>query len=220
MPGDAPRFLQTRAAGTALAGTIEHGADLLCSDVDRQASRCEASLPLRIAPCLSKPIGIGMFLELDGQGPHYAQLTRAMKEAILDGRIVAGSRLPPTRVLANDLDLSRTTVLAAYEQLRAEGFIDARVGSGSYVTTLQPGPPLQSPARQIPPPSLYVWRVRARCRIERWRCCTGACGITCNMANPRSIPRSMRPGGNGRAGTGCRVYACPWGQLLGAACPA
>ncbi|WP_233842464.1 PLP-dependent aminotransferase family protein [Dyella sp. 2HG41-7] len=78
-----------------------------------------------------------MFLELDGEGPHYAQLMRALKSAILEGRMAAGSRLPPTRELAVELGLSRTTVLAAYEQLRSEGFIDGRVGSGSFVATLK-----------------------------------------------------------------------------------
>lgn len=102
-----------------------------------------------------------MFLELDGHGPQYAQLTRAMKFAILDGRIAAGSRLPPTRELARELELSRTTVLSAYEQLRAEGFIDARVGSGSYVSTLQSGPALNSPEQVIDAPSRYAQRGRA-----------------------------------------------------------
>jgi len=83
-----------------------------------------------------------MFLELDGHGPHYAQLVRALKSSILDGRMVAGSRLPPTREFALNLGLSRTTVLAAYEQLRAEGFINGRVGSGSYVSGLQLTPSL------------------------------------------------------------------------------
>jgi GntR family transcriptional regulator / MocR family aminotransferase len=101
-----------------------------------------------------------MFLELDGHGPQYAQLTRAMKSAILDGRIAAGSRLPPTRELARELELSRTTVLAAYDQLRAEGFIDARVGSGSYVATLQAGPELQPASRTIVAPSRYAQRAR------------------------------------------------------------
>jgi GntR family transcriptional regulator/MocR family aminotransferase len=101
-----------------------------------------------------------MFLELDGRGPQYAQLIRAMKSAILDGRIFAGSRLPPTRELARELELSRTTVLSAYEQLRAEGFIDARVGSGSYVSTLQSGPALNAPAQTIAPPSRYALRAR------------------------------------------------------------
>ncbi|HVQ33189.1 MAG TPA: PLP-dependent aminotransferase family protein [Lysobacter sp.] len=75
-----------------------------------------------------------MHLQLDGRGPLHAQLTRALKTALATGRVGQGSRLPPTRALARDLGLSRNTVLTAYEQLRAEGFMDARVGSGSFVT--------------------------------------------------------------------------------------
>src|SRR5687768_15467798 len=64
-----------------------------------------------------------VYLELDGQGARYAQLIRALKGAILDGRVNAGARLPASRSLARELDLSRNTVLAAYEQLQAEGFL-------------------------------------------------------------------------------------------------
>ncbi|MGA9341633.1 MAG: PLP-dependent aminotransferase family protein [Rhodanobacteraceae bacterium] len=74
-----------------------------------------------------------MHLELDGQGPRYAQLIRSIKGAILSGSARAGTRLPASRALAHDLELSRNTVLAAYEQLQAEGFLVGRVGSGSYV---------------------------------------------------------------------------------------
>jgi len=84
-----------------------------------------------------------MYLELDGQGPRYAQLTRGLKQAILGGRVAAHSRLPATRVLARDLDLSRNTVLAAYEQLAAEGFIEGRVGSGCYVAAIEALPAAQ-----------------------------------------------------------------------------
>ncbi|QRP63566.1 PLP-dependent aminotransferase family protein [Rhodanobacter sp. FDAARGOS 1247] len=101
-----------------------------------------------------------MFLILDGTGPQYAQLSRAMKAAILDGRIGIGSRLAPTRELAQELGLSRTTVLAAYEQLRAEGFIDARVGSGSYVAHLQTTRTARPLERSITPPSRYAHRAR------------------------------------------------------------
>lgn len=79
-----------------------------------------------------------MHLQLDGRGPLHAQLTRALKSAVFAGRVSQGVRLPATRLLAHELGVSRNTVLAAYEQLRAEGFVDGRVGSGSYVT-----PPLQ-----------------------------------------------------------------------------
>lgn len=80
-----------------------------------------------------------MHLQLDGRGPLHAQLTRALKTAVFAGRVHQGARLPATRQLARELGVSRNTVLAAYEQLRAEGFVDGRVGSGSYVT-----PPLQA----------------------------------------------------------------------------
>lgn len=79
-----------------------------------------------------------MHLELDGKGPLHAQLTRALKSAVLAGRLGQGGRLPATRTLARDLGLSRNTVLAAYEQLHAEGYLHGKVGSGSYVTPALP----------------------------------------------------------------------------------
>jgi len=102
-----------------------------------------------------------MYLELDGSGPLHGQLTRALKSAMFTGGVHVGARLPATRLLARELGVSRNTVLAAYEQLRAEGFVDGRVGSGSYVT-----PPLQTAAlapaatQPIEPQSAYARRSR------------------------------------------------------------
>ena len=86
-----------------------------------------------------------MYVELDGQGPRYAQLIRSLKSAILEARLAPGSRVPASRNLANELGISRNTVLAAYEQLQAEGFLHARVGSGSYVADI--GNRLPTPPR-------------------------------------------------------------------------
>jgi GntR family transcriptional regulator / MocR family aminotransferase len=58
-----------------------------------------------------------------------------LKEAILDGRLRPGERLPSTRELADRLEVSRNTVLHAYAQLVAEGFATGRSGSGTIVTT-------------------------------------------------------------------------------------
>ena len=58
-----------------------------------------------------------MVIDLDGNGALYAQLARALKSSILHGRLPAGTQLPSTRQLANDLSLSRNTVVTAYEQL-------------------------------------------------------------------------------------------------------
>ncbi|MBA2956670.1 aminotransferase class I/II-fold pyridoxal phosphate-dependent enzyme [Nocardioides sp. MAH-18] len=59
---------------------------------------------------------------------------RALLAAIRNGRLAAGDRLPPTRELAKDLGVSRTTVAVAYERLAAEGFLASRVGAGTFVT--------------------------------------------------------------------------------------
>jgi GntR family transcriptional regulator/MocR family aminotransferase len=96
-----------------------------------------------------------MYLELDGEGPRYAQLLRALKSSVLAGRYAAGAKLPATRVLASDLGLSRNTVLAAYEQLRAEGFIEGRVGSGCYVAQIAAPVAIRSrPTRALPASAL------------------------------------------------------------------
>jgi len=102
-----------------------------------------------------------MYLELDGNGPLQAQLIRALKAAVLGGRTAHGERLPATRQLARELGVSRNTVLLAYEQLRAEGFIEGRIGSGSYVTpplrALQPPDTGEAP---LPPQSEFARRGR------------------------------------------------------------
>ncbi|UTH76498.1 PLP-dependent aminotransferase family protein [Chromobacterium sp. IIBBL 290-4] len=61
------------------------------------------------------------------------QLYRLLKELIRHGRLQAGSAIPASRQLAEELKLGRNTVLAAYEQLSAEGYLESRHGSGTYV---------------------------------------------------------------------------------------
>ena len=102
-----------------------------------------------------------MHLQMDGTGPVHAQLTRALKKVVFAGRATQGARLPPTRLLARELGLSRNTVLAAYEQLRAEGFVDARVGSGSYISMPPQATRAAAPVEQrIEPQSTYMRRAR------------------------------------------------------------
>ncbi|SNB76797.1 transcriptional regulator, GntR family [Arboricoccus pini] len=75
--------------------------------------------------------------------PMHRQLYFAIREAILDGSLKRGTRLPSTRTLAQDLDVSRNTVLAAFEQLTAEGYLEGVIGSGSFVTLRLPEEALQ-----------------------------------------------------------------------------
>jgi len=102
-----------------------------------------------------------MHLELDGKGALHAQLTRALKEALSSGRLPQGGRLPATRTLARELGVSRNTVLTAYEQLHAEGYLHGRVGSGSYVTPALPASvPAPVHGGAVDPPSEFARRGR------------------------------------------------------------
>jgi GntR family transcriptional regulator/MocR family aminotransferase len=65
--------------------------------------------------------------------PLFRQVYAAISSAIVDGRLRAGAKLPASRELAGQLGLSRTVVVAAYEQLLAEGYATGRIGSGTYV---------------------------------------------------------------------------------------
>lgn len=87
--------------------------------------------------------------------PLYRQIYESLRNAILNGRLRPGARLPASRVLARDLAVSRTTASLAYEQLLAEGYLQARRGAGTFVTADLPdsGParPAETPAHPPPP---------------------------------------------------------------------
>jgi GntR family transcriptional regulator/MocR family aminotransferase len=70
--------------------------------------------------------------------PMSAQLTAQLRAAMREGRLMAGERLPSSRSLAGILGVSRTVVTEAYEQLYAEGWLEGRHGSGTYVSDIAP----------------------------------------------------------------------------------
>ncbi|MGE0815527.1 MAG: PLP-dependent aminotransferase family protein [Vicinamibacterales bacterium] len=88
-----------------------------------------------------------LHVRLGGRGDLAEQIFRQVLEAILDGRLRPGERLPPSRALAARLSVSRNTVGVAYERLAAEGVIEGRVGAGSFVI---PGPLPARPAGRAP----------------------------------------------------------------------
>lgn len=75
---------------------------------------------------------------LDGEGALYQQVYRAARQAILSAELAPGVRVPSSRTLARDLGVSRNTVILAYDQLLAEGYIATREGSGTFVATNPP----------------------------------------------------------------------------------
>jgi GntR family transcriptional regulator/MocR family aminotransferase len=70
--------------------------------------------------------------------PLHRQLYEELRRAILSGRLAPGCRLPASRELASVSKVSRNTVLSAYEQLLAEGYIQSRAGSGTFVAEAIP----------------------------------------------------------------------------------
>lgn len=93
-------------------------------------------------------MNLSFTLDKQSGEPLYRQLTQRLREQILAGTLAAGSQLPATRALAEQLQISRITVTQAYDQLQAEGFVVRRQGAGTFVESAlaidaEPGPPSQ-----------------------------------------------------------------------------
>ncbi|MEU3599151.1 PLP-dependent aminotransferase family protein [Streptomyces sp. NPDC006798] len=102
-----------------------------------------AQLARQLAAQQPRPAGPGT-----RKPPAYRALADGIRVLVLEGRVPVAARLPAERELALALAVSRTTVAAAYEALRTEGFLESRRGSGSW-TAVPAGNPL--PARGLEP---------------------------------------------------------------------
>lgn len=118
--------------------------------------------------------------------PLYQQIYTHLQAAILAGRLPGGMKLPSTRTLANELRLSRNTVVTAYDQLLAEGYIESGEGSGTYVARVLPDQLLtlstpRPPASRPPPPVAQPPLLSAHAQAQ--------------LTSPTpSLPKSTRPG--------------------------
>lgn len=83
---------------------------------------------------------LSVVLDRAAPEPLGRQLYLRIRDLILLGRLAAGAKLPSSRKLADDLGVSRTVSLAAYDQLSVEGYLEARHGSGHYVQALNRRP--------------------------------------------------------------------------------
>jgi GntR family transcriptional regulator / MocR family aminotransferase len=92
--------------------------------------------------------GLDLHLEVAG-GRVRNGLESALRGAVRSGRLPAGTALPSSRALARDLGIARNTVVDAYGQLVAEGWLAARHGSGTWVAD-RTEPPAAGPAAQAP----------------------------------------------------------------------
>ena len=103
-----------------------------------------SSRPIRRSkgrPFVGRPSGYRCWC---GRARSYA-IEATLRHAIIDGRLLPGTRLPSSRLLAAELGCARATVVAAYEQLVAEGYLLARVGEAP-------------PSRRSAPPSYFASR--------------------------------------------------------------
>ncbi|MFI1379750.1 PLP-dependent aminotransferase family protein [Embleya sp. NPDC020886] len=89
-------------------------------------------------------------------------LEDALREAVRSGRLAAGTRLPGSRALASDLGLARGTIVRAYTQLAAEGWLTGSPGSGTHVAHVNVPGPSDDDRRRECAPEKRRWRADLR----------------------------------------------------------
>jgi GntR family transcriptional regulator/MocR family aminotransferase len=106
-----------------------------------------------VTPAISDFIA-QQFQPQNGEANH-RQLCRLLQQGILNGTLPGGTKLPPTRELAQELGIARNTVVHVYEQLASEGYVSTMVGRGTFITDTVPDQggdyqnlPLRPPSRQ------------------------------------------------------------------------
>jgi GntR family transcriptional regulator/MocR family aminotransferase len=97
--------------------------------------------------------GVDLHLDLPSGRGRRAALEEALREAIRGGRLTPGERLPSSRALATELGLARGTVVEAYSQLLAEGYLRARPGAATEVAD---APGVRPRPSVDPSPSRFV----------------------------------------------------------------
>lgn len=160
-------------------------------------------------------------LQLDGTGPLYQQICRALRGEILRRVLAPGERVPSTRALADLLKVSRNTAVMAYEQLLAEGYLEARIGAAGTVvaSALTPDSLASNPANPTGQQQRDFSRAGVRLGIMGKRILRaarteirglGLPTLTWELTPPR-IPYDFRPG---RAAFADLPYS-HWCRLLG-----
>jgi GntR family transcriptional regulator / MocR family aminotransferase len=83
---------------------------------------------------------VDLLLDLDAPSGRRAALERAVRDAIRTGRLAVGARLPSSRALAAELGVARGTVVEAYAQLAAEGWLETAPRAATTVAAVPPQP--------------------------------------------------------------------------------
>lgn len=129
----------------------------------------------------------GIALDRSSAYPLHRQLYDALREAILSRRFKADARLPSTRSLARELRVSRNTVMVAFEQLLAEGYLEGKVGSGTYVAHSLPDDLLRARSQK----TKAIAQARGRNLSERGRLLASTAAA---VMRDESRARAFQPG--------------------------
>lgn len=138
------------------------------------------------ATSIVPPLNIA--LDPAAPAPIYRQLYEGLRRVILNGSLPQGTKLPSTRALALELDIGRNTVINAYEQLLAEGYLESKIGSGTYVAAELPDDLLRVRADE-PHTAMAGGDGRALSR-------RGDLLAAASVSEPHdfAVPRAFRPG--------------------------
>lgn len=130
-------------------------------------------------------------LAVADERPLSRRLYRQVRDAIRDGRLNPAQRLPSTRNLARDLGIGRNSVIAAYEQLHMEGYLETRRGGGSVVSAASQVLIGQTSAHQSQPAPVQFSKAGVRlAAIARTRNATPR-AFTTGMPDIRHFPRDL-----------------------------
>jgi GntR family transcriptional regulator / MocR family aminotransferase len=155
----------------------------------------------------------GIDLDRRSSVPLSIQIYEGLRRAILRGQLRSGTRLPSTRSLAEEYEVSRNTTVFAYEQLLAEGYVEAKIGSGTCVARSLPDELLSvgaavtdagyrpSSRRTVSPRGKLLSVFRRRWPPDQ------------NPIRPLTIPHPPRPFDSGLPDTGVFPFKI-WSQLL------
>jgi GntR family transcriptional regulator/MocR family aminotransferase len=144
--------------------------------------------------------------------PLHQQIYEHWRDGVLSGRFRPGERVQSTRELAETLGLSRITVTAAYDQLIAEGYLESKRGSGTFVCRELPDQ-RPRPARPAAVPvrrgarSSFAIRAAAAARVQRRPCrlASSTCRGSGRISMP-SLPRLAEADDTAHASPGAGLF--------------
>jgi len=158
---------------------------------------------------------IGLPIDPSVATPLFEQIYEALRHRIVSGQISVGSRLPPSRSFGEELGVSRTTVVTAYDQLIAEGFAQGRTGSGVYVSNIGAVEiePMPAPPNTMAKPSLKPLRPfrpgHPDMRLfphRQW----GQCVARTARTDPQALTMQSDPFGDASLRTAIADYLAEW----------